>query len=242
MAIDNSSPLISAPVTRRSALRVSGATLLGLSQFDLLQAQNKQAEPPSDALADQKPRAITALPLNSDGSAKTFTEGELTPVGDIGALFRNTGNKAPDIEYDPAKVHLKIRGNVTGKVGGLSLADLKKLPFTTQITKLQCGAPKPSGIVKWGGVRFADLCKMLDAQPMAQYVMFTSFDKYVTTEDITIATHPQVLLAWEMNGGPLPPLHGAPFRLVIPFRWGARNIKAIEEIRFTASSFGANNM
>jgi DMSO/TMAO reductase YedYZ molybdopterin-dependent catalytic subunit len=59
---------------------------------------------------------------------------------------------------------------------------------------------------------------------------------------MTIAIHPQTMLAWEMNDGPLPPIHGAPYRLVIPFRWGARSIKAIEEIRFTASSFGTNNM
>jgi DMSO/TMAO reductase YedYZ molybdopterin-dependent catalytic subunit len=230
------------PVTRRAALQISGVTLLGLNQIGLLQAQNKQAEPPSDSLIEQKARDITALPLNPDGSAKLFSEAELTPVADIGALYRNTGGKAPDIEYDPAKVRIRVRGNVMKKVGGLSLADLKKLPFTTQITRLQCGAPKPSGIVKWGGVRFADVCRMLETQAMAQYVMFVSSDKYVTVEDMTIATHPQTLLAWEMNGGPLPPLHGAPYRLVIPFRWGARNIKAIDEIRFTASSFGANNM
>ena len=43
-----------------------------------------------------------------------------------------------------------------------------------------------------------------------------------------------------MNGGPLLPIHGAPYRLVMPFRWGARSIKAIEEIRFTAATFGVN--
>jgi DMSO/TMAO reductase YedYZ molybdopterin-dependent catalytic subunit len=149
----------SSSVTRRAALQISGVTLLGLNQIELLQAQNKQAEPPSDSLIEQKARDITALPLNSDGSAKLFSEAELTPVADIGALYRNTGGKAPDIEYDPAKVRIRIRGNVMKKAGGLGLADLKKLPFTTQITRLQCGAPKPSGIVKWGGVRFADVCR-----------------------------------------------------------------------------------
>lgn len=229
-------------VTRRTALQISGATLLGLKQMGMLQAQNKQAEPPADSLVDQKPRDIVALPLNSDGSAKLFTEAELTPVGDIGALYRNTGGKAPDIELDPAKVHIRIRGNVTKKTGGLGLADLKKLPFTTQITRLQCGATKPSGIVKWGGVRFADVCRLVETQPMALYVMFVSSDKYSTVEDLTIAMHPQTMLAWEMNGGPLLPVHGAPYRLVMPFRWGSRSIKAIEEIRFTAATFGVNNM
>ena len=143
MTIDK---LISASVTRRSTLRVSGAALLGMSQLDLLHGQGKQAEPPSDALAEQKPRQISALPLNSDGSAKLFTDSDLTPVADIGVIYRNTDRKPPAIEFDPAKVNIKIRGGVTGKVGGLTMADLKKLPFTTQITKLQCGAVKPSGI------------------------------------------------------------------------------------------------
>lgn len=232
----------SSMVTRRGALRISGATILGASQIELLRAQTKQGEPPADALIAQKPRDITPLPLNPDGSAKTFSEAELTPVADIGALYHNTGGKAPEIEYDPAKVRIRVRGNVMKQVGSMGLSDLKKLPSFTQITRLQCGAAKPSGIVKWGGVRFADICRLLEVQPMGQYVMFMSFDKYSTVEDMTIASHPQTMLAWEMNDAPLPPIHGAPYRLVIPFRWGARSIKAIEEIRFTASSFGTNNM
>lgn len=230
------------PVTRRAALRISGVTLVMLNRAGLVQAQSKQAEPPAAALAEQKPRDITPLPLNSDGSAKLFTEAELTPVADIGVMYRNTGGKAPEIEYDPAKVRIRVRGNVMKQIGGLGLADLKTLPYFTQVTRLQCGAPKPSGIVKWGGVRFADVCRLLGVQPMGQYVMFLSADKYSTVEDMTVATNPQTMLAWEMNGGPLLPVHGAPYRLVMPFRWGARSIKAIEEIRFTASSFGANSM
>jgi DMSO/TMAO reductase YedYZ molybdopterin-dependent catalytic subunit len=49
--------------------------------------------------------------------------------------------------------------------------------------------------------------------------------------------HPQVMLAWMLNDAPIPPKHGAPLRVVIPFRYGARSIKAITEISFTPSSF-----
>ena len=76
---------------------------------------------------------------------------------------------------------------------------------------------------------------------MAQYVMFVAGDGYVTTEDMAVATHPQAIIAWQMNDGPIPAPHGAPFRFVIPTRWGARNIKRITEIRFTATAFGFNN-
>ena len=44
--------------------------------------------------------------------------------------------------------------------------------------------------------------------------------------------HPQVMLAWLMNDAPIPPRHGAPLRLIVPFRYGNRSIKAITEIVF----------
>jgi len=62
-------------------------------------------------------------------------------------------------------------------------------------------------------------------------------DGYFTYEDMTTLMHPQVVLAWELNDAPIPPQHGAPLRLIIPFRYGARSLKAIKEIQFTATSF-----
>ncbi len=235
------------PISRRRALQLSGATLAGLGPLGLAPAF-PQARPaakpeiPTDRLAEQKPRDITPLPLRPDGAAQEFSESELTPVSEIGVLYRNTNKEPPKVEFDPAKHKIRIRGNVMKFQGALGLSDLKKLPPYTQITKLQCGAAKPSGIIKWSGVRFADVCRqLLQTLPMCQYAMFIAADGYTTTEDISIAMHPQTILAWEMNGGPIPPVHGAPYRLVIPIRWGGRHIKAIEEIRFTATSFGVNN-
>jgi len=49
--------------------------------------------------------------------------------------------------------------------------------------------------------------------------------------------HPQVMLAWQLNDGPIPPQNGAPLRLIVPFRYGARSLKAITGISFTATSF-----
>ena len=40
------------------------------------------------------------------------------------------------------------------------------------------------------------------------------------------------MLAWLLNDDPIPAKHGAPLRLIIPFRYGARSLKAITEIYF----------
>jgi DMSO/TMAO reductase YedYZ molybdopterin-dependent catalytic subunit len=47
------------------------------------------------------------------------------------------------------------------------------------------------------------------------------------------AVHPQTLLCYEMDGRPLTPEHGAPLRLVIPVKYGIKNLKQIGTIRFT---------
>jgi DMSO/TMAO reductase YedYZ molybdopterin-dependent catalytic subunit len=227
-------------ISRRAALQLSGAALVGLSPLAAsAQTPGATTEFP-DSLVEQKLRDIVPLPLNADGSAKEFPASSLTPVDQIGVLDRN-GNKPPQIELDPAKYKVRVYGNVMKMRGSLGLADLEKLPPHTQITLLQCGGPKPSGVVKWTGARFSDVCKLLQVDPMARYVMFVAADGYVTTEAISAATHPQSMLAWKMNDGPIPVGHGAPFRFVIPTQWGARNIKRVAEIRFTASSFGYNN-
>jgi len=56
-------------------------------------------------------------------------------------------------------------------------------------------------------------------------------------EDMKTLLHPQVMLAWLLNDQPIPPKHGAPLRLVIPFRYGARSVKAISEIIITPTGF-----
>ena len=57
---------------------------------------------------------------------------------------------------------------------------------------------------------------------------------YYVGLDLPSALHPQTLLAFELNGVPLTPEHGAPLRLVIPVKYGIKNIKQLGSIRFTA--------
>ena len=78
---------------------------------------------------------------------------------------------------------------------------------------------------------------MLGVQPFTHYCRIIGSDRYWVEEDMNTIMHPQVMLAWLMNDEPLPPEHGAPLRLIIPFRYGARSIKAITEIYLGATGF-----
>ena len=56
---------------------------------------------------------------------------------------------------------------------------------------------------------------------------------YYVGLDIESALHPQTLLCYAMDDRPLSLGHGAPLRLVIPVKYGIKNIKRIGTIRFT---------
>jgi DMSO/TMAO reductase YedYZ molybdopterin-dependent catalytic subunit len=55
---------------------------------------------------------------------------------------------------------------------------------------------------------------------------------YYVGLDLASALHPQTLLCYAMNDAPLTPAHGAPLRLVIPVKYGIKNIKRLGVIRF----------
>jgi DMSO/TMAO reductase YedYZ molybdopterin-dependent catalytic subunit len=64
------------------------------------------------------------------------------------------------------------------------------------------------------------------------YCRLIASDRHYVDEPLATLRHPQVMLAWMMNDEPIPPRHGAPLRLIVPFRYGQRSIKAITEILF----------
>ena len=224
-------------ISRRETMQMSTAALAGLS-MTALKSQDvlAQASPPQpEGLVDAQLRNIQTLPLKPDGSAVEYTPQE---AGTITGVLWRTKNQTPQIEFDYRKMKVKIDARGTAKLSGtLTFGDLEKLPRHSQVTLLQCGAPNPHGIVKWTGVRFSDFAQSVGLQSFGTYGRFVGSDGYFVDEDIRTLMHPQVMLAWMLNDQPLPPQNGAPLRLVIPFRYGARSLKAITEIQFTATTF-----
>ena len=227
-------------ISRRQVISASGTALTGLSlglkpEHLLAQAQPRASAP--DNLIDTPPRTLADLGLAADGSAPEHAPSE---AGDISepTLWRYTKGQPPDIEFDYRKLKVKISaGGVAKRSGTLTFTDLEPLPRTSHVFLLQCGAANPRGVVKWTGVTFADVANMLGVLPSAAYCRFVAADRYWSDEEVKTMMNPQVMLAWMLNNAPIPPKHGAPLRLIIPFRYGARSLKAISEIQFTASSF-----
>jgi DMSO/TMAO reductase YedYZ molybdopterin-dependent catalytic subunit len=128
----------------------------------------------------------------------------------------------------------------------LGLAQLRAMPKQTQITK-HCCIQGWTGVAEWGGVPFRHIIDLCQPSPSARYAVFFGFDDKSTSEPhpkgtgyyygtvrMQLAMHPETILAYEMNGQPLPVPHGAPLRLRLETQLGFKMVKYIRAIEFVA--------
>jgi DMSO/TMAO reductase YedYZ molybdopterin-dependent catalytic subunit len=128
------------------------------------------------------------------------------------------------------------------KVGGLcsagrefTLADLKQLAKTAQVSRMKC-VESWSAKAKWGGFLPRTLFDVVKPKENAKYLYFHCADDYYEYIPLTELLKPRVLFAYEMNDAPLPDVHGAPLRLIIPSKYGYKSIKTILRLEFLAKA------
>jgi DMSO/TMAO reductase YedYZ molybdopterin-dependent catalytic subunit len=142
------------------------------------------------------------------------------------------------------------RLTVTGLVEApqsLSLADLIALPSRTQITRHDC-VEGWSCIAKWQGVPLATVLNAAKPKLAARYAVFHCYDAierslsgevfYYESIDLVDAYHPQTILAYAMNGSPLPVANGAPLRLRVERQLGYKMAKYVHTIELVDSFAG----
>ena len=117
----------------------------------------------------------------------------------------------------------------------VSLDDLKALPKTEVVFDFKC-VEGWSQVTWWGGVRFSDFMKKynLATQMSLKFVgMITPDETYYVGNDMPSMLQPQTILAYEMNGEPLPQEQGYPLRLIIPVKYGIKHLKRIGLMYFS---------
>jgi len=87
--------------------------------------------------------------------------------------------------------------------------------------------------IKWAGVKFLDIIKIVLPRKNANFVVFECADDYSTNLYLHELKNDNVLLAYELEGKPLPQEHGWPLRPVVPFLYGWKSAKFLKGIMFT---------
>jgi DMSO/TMAO reductase YedYZ molybdopterin-dependent catalytic subunit len=123
---------------------------------------------------------------------------------------------------------LPIEGRVT-RPGSYSLADLKRFPSRTQITKHTCEEGW-SAIAEWTGVPLRRVLEAAGILSSARFVKFYAYDETADSIDMLDALHPQTILAYGMNGRDLPIPHGAPLRVRVETQLGYKSVKFLQRI------------
>jgi DMSO/TMAO reductase YedYZ molybdopterin-dependent catalytic subunit len=136
--------------------------------------------------------------------------------------------------FDPATWRLRIDGLVRRPVN-LTYTQLRALPKARQVSTFHCVTGWIVEDVRWAGVRFHDLLALAGPLRGAGALHFISAEKpYDDYLDLRQAALRDVLLAYELDGKPLPREHGAPVRVVIPEMYGYKNVKWVERIEVVA--------
>jgi DMSO/TMAO reductase YedYZ molybdopterin-dependent catalytic subunit len=132
--------------------------------------------------------------------------------------------------FDPQTWRLRVGGHVERPVT-LDYAGLRALPKAEQVSTFHCVTGWTVSNVRWGGVRLHDVLALARPRPQAQALEFVSAEvPYADYLTLGQAALHDVMLAYEMNGSPLPREHGAPVRLVIPEMYGYKNVKWLNRI------------
>ena len=124
---------------------------------------------------------------------------------------------------------------------------LTAMPARTQITRHDC-VEGWSCIAKWTGVQLSAILDQAKPLPTARYAVFHCYDAiernlsgevlYYESIDMIDAHHPQTILAWAMNGRPLPMANGAPLRLRVERQLGYKMAKYVHTIELVDSLDG----
>jgi DMSO/TMAO reductase YedYZ molybdopterin-dependent catalytic subunit len=206
-------------MSRRQLLQLSGLSGIGLllngcRSADFAEGVGKAIDPLN--------QRVEELLLRPQALALEYPISSIQPK----ELRINSFDATPQI--DPATFKLVIDGAVEQPMQ-LSMSDLQKMPLQSMIIRHIC-VEGWAAIVQWGGVRLRDLITLAKPQSSARYVYFTSGDGYYDSWDMPSALHPQTLLAYQMNGQPLPQENGAPLRLAAPIKLGYKQSKWVTKV------------
>jgi len=162
----------------------------------------------------------------------------------------------PIPQVDAAAFTLKVGGEV-GSPLTLSVDEIKKLPATTITATLECAGngrsffePAVAGVqwergavgtARFTGTRMSEVLKKAGVKTSALNVEMHAADRppgtmpaFVRQVPMAKAMHPDTLVAWDMNGQPIPLVHGAPLRAIIPGWEGAYSVKWVNQLNVLA--------
>ena len=160
---------------------------------------------------------------------------DVTPVANFYVVSKNFAD--PSVDGQAWRLHV---GGMVDKPMTLSLSDLRAMPSVQQYVTFECVSNNVGGDLmstgQFTGVRLRDLVASASPQSGAGWVSFHARDGYAESLSLSqVQGAPEILVAYELNGSPLPTAHGYPARIVIPGHYGMKSPKWLDSIELASS-------
>jgi DMSO/TMAO reductase YedYZ molybdopterin-dependent catalytic subunit len=161
---------------------------------------------------------------------------EVTDADDFYVISKNFSDPVVPL----TKWQIKIDGLVNQPFT-LTYDDLLAMPSVTFLRTMECISNDIGDHLisngQWTGVPLHMVLEKAGVKAGAIKVQFTAYDGYTTAIPITEAMEQQTILAYHLNGVPLPTRHGYPARLIFPAHYGMKNPKWITGITLTSDDY-----
>ncbi len=179
------------------------------------------------------PSTSANIPAGSVFAQETlapFVASELTPNDKFYRI--DTNIIVPSVDANSWR--LNIRGLIKDGPLQFTYDELKAMPSTSEYATLECISDKIDGdlisTAYWKGVSLKSILDKAQVLPGAIYIVFRCSDGYDVGIPLDRGLMDGTILAYEMNGVPLPAEHGFPVRAIVPGLYGMMNAKWITDI------------
>jgi DMSO/TMAO reductase YedYZ molybdopterin-dependent catalytic subunit len=165
---------------------------------------------------------------------------EITPVGNFYLVSKNFYGQDPVVDANGWSLSV---GGAVDKPLKLSLADLRALPSSTEYVTMECISNNVGGgLMSTGsftGVRLSDLVAMASPRANGTWAAFKARDGYAESLPMSlIQGAPELLVAYDLDGAPLPAAHGYPARILLPGHYGMKGPKWLDSIELVDHESG----
>jgi hypothetical protein len=126
---------------------------------------------------------------------------------------------------------LEIDGLVNNPIS-FSLDEVKALPYVINSSDFHCVTGWTKFSNRWRGVRLSTLVDVVKPLSNASYAVFHAYLGYTTSLPLRDLKREDVVIAYGLDGGNIPPRHGGPLRLVVPHKYGYKSAKWVRRITF----------
>lgn len=176
---------------------------------------------------------VLADDLTREAQAQSRKDGRrrLPPGQRVIERLKPMGGSAGDPRA--SEVRLRVHGEVEAPFT-LDFAELTALPSVTAPSDVHCVTGWSVLGARFTGVRVRDLAQRAKVKRSARHVIFEAAHGYTANVRLAEALAPEVLVAYRLDGKPLPRAHGAPLRAVVPDLYFWKSAKWLTGIRFAA--------